>query len=352
MIVLKENKSVKFVDLISQTEPSYSIRDVFHSLNAFTSREICLKTEVNENNLNLIIKEVKKYHDISKKIIPREDFVVLKEFPAIISNIVSPNEFHVINLENNVENQKLLKSFQAYYAILDNRLPCLYKVGVYGAACFQKIWYRVQIMEKNESTLQNLHTCYFLDHGMIKNVHWNSLKMLAPQFFIWNQMANKCSLANIEPLLKKNQHKYTKKVCQSFRDLVEFSKEIIVQNQKEEINFYSITITIEKNKNKYNVATMLNNFQLTGSLNVECEDADKKFNIGTKAADKITPKYDNYRVDVELLNVISPDEFYVAFNDQKEGRILFISYNAQYFMFAFILRRSKATQRNSRTYCS
>ena len=326
MIVLQVNRyQVKFVDLISQTKPRYSIRELLESLNAFTNKELCSKTEQYENCLNFITKEVKEYQNISKKFIPREKFIVLKKFPAKITNIVNPNEFHVINLENYAENQKQFKSFQAYYAKVGNRLPCLFKEGVYGAACFKNTWYRVQIMEKNVSTFQNLITCYFVDDGWIKDIHWNSLKMLAPNFFPWHQMANKCSLANIEPLAKY-QHNYTIKVCETFRDLVESSKEITVQNQKQENNIFLITMNIEKDQKQLNVATMLNNFQLTGSLKDGNKDSVKRLKTVPKSADKITPKYDNYRVDVELLNVVSPDEFYVAFKDQKEGKIQMISF--------------------------
>lgn len=321
MIVFFEKDShFRFVDLISQSEPCYSIRELFESLNAFTSKELCSKSENYENCLNFITKEVKEYRNISKKFIPREKFVVLKEFPAKISNIVSPNEFYVINLENDAENQKLLKSFQTYYSKVGNRLPCLYKEGVYGAASVKNIWYRVQIMEKNASTPQHLITCYFVDDGRIKDVHWNSLKMLAPSFFSWHQMANKCSLANIEPLAKY-KHAYTKKVQKTFKDLVQSSMKLTVQYQKEEENIFLITMNIAKNRKKLNVATMLNNFQLTGSLhNGNKETVDKRFKIIPRAADKITPKYDNYRVDVDLLNVVSPDEFYVTFIDLKEGK--------------------------------
>ncbi|CAO1431200.1 unnamed protein product [Diamesa hyperborea] len=318
MIVLQRNSDqLKFVDLISQTTPRYSMCVLFESLNAFTSKELCLKSEHYDNCLNFITKEVEEYHNISKKFIPKEEFIVLKKYPAKITNIVNPNEFYVINLENYADNQKLIKSFQAYYAIVGNRLPCLFKEGVYGAACYKNIWYRVQIMEKSVFTFQNLITCFFVDDGWIKDIHWNSLKMLAPSFFPWHQMANKCSLANIEPMAKY-QHNYTKKVCEAFRDLVESSKEITVQNQKEGNNFFLITMNIEKDQKQLNVATMLNNFQLRGSFKKENEETVKKLRPVPKAGDKITPKYDNYRVDVELLNVVSPDEFYVAFKDQKE----------------------------------
>lgn len=319
MVVLHENNQLKFVDLLSQTKPRYSIRELLESLNAFTSKELCSKTEHYENCLNFITKEVTQYQNISKKCIPRENFIVLKEFPAKITKIVGPNEFHVINLENYDKNQELFKSFQAHYAIVGNRHPCLYKEGVYGAACYKNIWYRVQIMEKNVSTFQNLITCYFVDDGWIKDVHWNSLKMLALTFFPWHQMANKCSLANIEPLAKY-QHKYTMKVCETFKDLVESTKKVTVQNQKEDNNIFLITINIEKDQKQLNIATMLNNFQLTGSFKDVNEVVDKKLKNVSKAADKITPKYDNYRVDIELLNVVSPDEFYVTFKDQREGK--------------------------------
>lgn len=321
MIVLYEKDShFKFVDLISQTEPRYSIRELFESLNAFTTKELCAKSENYDNCLNFISNEVKEYQKISKKFIPREKFVVLKEFPTKITNIVSPNEFYVINLENDAENRKLLKSFQTYYSKVGNRLPCLYKEGVYGAACVKNIWYRVQIMEKNVSTPQHLITCYFVDDGKIKDVHWNSLKMLAPSFFSWHQMANKCSLTNIEPLAKHN-HFYTKKVLKTFKDLVQSTMEITVQYQKEEENIFLITMNIAKDQKKLNVATMLNNFQLTGSLhNGNEETVAKIVQIIPRAVDKITPKYDNYRVDVELINVVSPDEFYVTFNDMQEGK--------------------------------
>lgn len=199
------------------------------------------------------------------------------------------------------------------------------------AIFYDNTWCRGRII----SRLSTVGHCevFLIDFGIITNVTWRQLNILAPEFIEMNEATTQCSLADIEPVDDING-KWSEESISSLKRLApDTSVEMFICKVMH--NYYSVSLFI---------VTRICNITLNG-LMVEqgfakCTGPESEtvrqyhpndeessiedvtvanISMGVKRKQLVLPKKKESRSNVKLAHIISPGEFYITLTKYAAG---------------------------------
>ena len=229
-------------------------------------------------------------------------------------------------IEKHEEEQlRLFKKMQDYYS--DTSKPFASKV-FYGFLCAVQddgIWRR-GFVKRVAGEMANV---LLVDIGKILSVNKTSIKLLSIQFIKAPEAAAiECCLADIAPK-PENDMKYPIKAVKEFNKLINDSrfvlnasfKKIAPEDKPSPVVLYLYPDNGTRINLNAMIVTKMNCALSTGEASTEMIEIDRdsidKVQVVQQPPKKVVK---NTRMEVEMLNIVSPDEFYAALKNHIDGK--------------------------------
>lgn len=334
-VVQAETGGADHVDLIMQTIDSpKSLRESLIYLNLAKPDPKPPKRN-DEGTLRITqLQKVKKRWilDYRRRILSR-DLEKDDVFKTKITFSVSPSEFYV-RRSNLQEAYSKMQVELTDYCIKEARVAYSPHVGMVCAFAEKDrddllVWKRGRIVKVGEGNCE----VYSVDTGHRLTIGWQDIREIAKQFLAPLEYAVRCKLMHVQPF-KQHKYRWTEEAIQSFNRIAVSSSVFQVIVGEKQDDCYDVALYILKHRSDtcVNALMVKNGFAVsTGPESAVVERAKEveevPFNIthgntsaGAASNSKSsTSEKRQARVRVDILRVVTPNEFYVSLVKNASG---------------------------------
>lgn len=275
----------------------------------------------------------------NKPFIPKPELIQFYYFEAKIVGFESFDKFYVVrdSIDETLKEEDFMEEMQNFYNAQQDSLQKLKVLRFEGFIAAvrddERVWRRC-IVQSWEGDDCQLLLC---DLGIIVAAKFQELKPLARKFLSHVQAAIPCRLADISPK-DVNNFSYQEKAIKEFKKLAIDSsfrvKVLVTKAPKNDSPLQVVVYVFPQNGKKINLnAYLVERLDCANSTGcysenmITADDDDDNCGSAISSNQIHLPKEDSVatvtgkkRVEVEVLRVINPGEFYVSLKQQEQGR--------------------------------
>ncbi|XP_065077401.1 tudor domain-containing protein 1-like [Ochlerotatus camptorhynchus] len=319
------------VDLIAQTiDGPKSLREALFYMNLAKPDPNPPKRNEDASHRIDHLERVKKRWILDyRRYIPAKYLQKDDVFKTKIISSVSPNEFYICKSSWLEAYEKMKLELNDYCNKADARIAYSPHVGMVCAFAEKDrddllVWKRGRVFKVGKGNCK----VDSVDTGHRLTVCWQDIREIPQPFCSSSEFSVRCCLMHIQPFMQNFYH-WTEEAIAFFNQIARTSFVFQVIVGEQEANCYGVALYLVKRrydicvnglmvKNKFAVGIGVEStiVELVKEKHVEEEEPDTQGNNSTKSTvEKRVPR----RAQVEILRVVSPNEFYVSLITNDSG---------------------------------